>query len=202
MVATGNRIMKFTGTTRRLNALSLALVAVLVSVAPAQAKILHGYLEEIAPAQSDSKSDTASAPATNSFPVSYQGNWHCVTTVTDSGIASVPNGQVMESNVQFHRTADGRILAHWTQPGWTETQATITTYSPTAARIDRTNYYVAEGMQGQWAARSRDQFTQVAGDSIIAKSYVDQYQDGLYVGRYRTTSILHKTSELAFAPQK
>lgn len=191
--------------TKRITTYTLALAAVLGSVVPVQATILHGYVEEAgstAPIQSDSKSGANEAPLANSYPTTYAGDWHCVTTVVDSGVATVPAGLTMASDVQFARTADGRITANWKQPGWTETQASVTIFSAVEARVDRTNYYVADGVQGSWAARSRDQYTQIAPSAIVAKSYVDQYQDGQFIGRYRTTSVLKKQgADLAYNPQ-
>lgn len=124
-----------------------------------------------------------------------------MTTVVDSGVAAIPAGQVMLSDVNFARQADGRVVANWTQPGWTESQASVTSFSQTEARVDRTNYFVAKDQEQSWAARSRDQFTQTNRESITAKSYVDQYVDGQFVGRYRTTSVLQKQpgSNIAFA---
>lgn len=137
----------------------------------------------------------------NSYPSGYQGQWRCVTTVVDSGVPAIPTGQVMLSDVTFARQADGRVTAAWTQPGWTESTSSVTAFSSTEARVDRTNYFVSKDIDQSWAARSRDQFTQTTRQSITAKSYVDQYVDGQFVGRYRTTSVLQKApgSDIALA---
>jgi hypothetical protein len=155
---------------------------------------LHGYLErqDSTTPQSDPTSGAQDVPVANSYPDAFQGSWHCVTTVTDSGVQTVLAGQIMTSDVKFAKVPDGRIVAKWIQPGWTETQASITRFSKTDARVDRTNYYTAEGMENSWAARSRDQFSQTEPETIVAQSYVDQYIDGQFVGRYRTKSLLHK----------
>lgn len=188
---------------KKITVLSAALLASMAFL-PAQATILHGYLEEQtqpAPVQVDSTSGASETPLPNSYPSGYQGSWHCITTVSDSGVASIPAGQTMLSDVNFVRQADGRIVANWMQPGWTESQATVTAFSNTEARVDRTNYFVCKDLDQSWAARSRDQFSQTSRESITAKSYVDQYVDGQFIGRYRTTSVLHKApgSNIAFA---
>lgn len=128
----------------------------------------------------------------NTFPRSFEGSWKCETLVTESGVDTVPAGSKLISDVQFARLADGRIVARWNQPGWTETQANATTFNAKEARVDRTSYYYGEGINGAWAARSRDHFVQINADQIAVKSYVDQYIDGQYVGRYRTASVLHR----------
>ncbi|MFN8553872.1 MAG: hypothetical protein U0103_20555 [Candidatus Obscuribacterales bacterium] len=203
----------------KIAVLSAALMAS-ITLLPAQSNVLHGYLEhtaeQTAPAATPNQSSSPapnSAPSTDSvsgavealipesYPPGYQGSWHCVTTVVDSGVPAIPAGQIMLSDVTFARQPDGRITAAWTQPGWTESTSSVTAFSSTEARVDRTNYFVSKDLDQSWAARSRDQFTQNSRQSITAKSYVDQYIDGQFVGRYRTTSLLQKSpgSDIAFA---
>ncbi len=187
-----------------------------MALLPAQSNVLHGYIEHkaepSAPAatpapapnsapSSDSISGAVEALVPESYPSGYQGSWHCVTTVVDSGVQAIPAGQVTLSDVTFARQADGRVTAAWTQPGWTESTSSVTSFSSTEARVDRTNYFVSKDLDQSWAARSRDQFTQTSRQSITAKSYIDQYIDGQFVGRYRTTSVLQKAagSDIAFA---
>ena len=188
--------------TTKLNILSTLTLSLLAFAAPAQSTVLHGYLEQqSAAAKTDAACGAENINLANSYPATYQGSWHCITTVVDSGVPTILVGQVMASDVNFNKSNDGRVTATWTQPGWTESQASVTTFSNSDARVDRTNYYVADGMDKSWAARSRDQFSQTAADAIVAKSYVDQYIDGQFVGRYRTTSVLHKQAggNIAFA---
>lgn len=132
-------------------------------------------------------------PSANSFPASYQGAWYCETTVIDSTLPAVSKGQVIGSEVVFYTNKDGTIRARWNQPGWVETQSQAITFNGTEAKADRTTYYFGDNMQGNWAARGRDQFAQTGPDQISAKSYVDQYMDGQYLGRYRTVSVLKRT---------
>jgi len=195
---------------------SIILAATLLAsmaLSPAQANVLHGYLEHQAEAQlapsatptpapsSDSISGAVETLIPNSYPAGYQGQWRCITTVVDSGVAAIPTGSVLLSDVTFARQADGRVTAAWVQPGWTESTSSVTAFSGTEARVDRTNYFVSKDLDQSWAARSRDQFTQTNRQSITAKSYIDQYVDGQFVGRYRTTSVLQKApgSDIALA---
>lgn len=173
-----------------VGALTLGL---LTFSAPAQSTVLQGYLEhQTTPVKTDAAYGADQIEMPNSYPVSYEGSWHCVTTVVDSGVPTIFVGQIVDSDVSFNKATDGKITATWMQPGWTESQASVTTFSNSEARVDRTNYYIAAGLDKSFAARSRDQFSQTAPDAIVAKSYVDQYVDGQFVGRYRTTSVLHK----------
>lgn len=132
-------------------------------------------------------------PTTNSFPATYQGAWYCQTTVVDSTLPAVLQGQVIGSEVVFFLSKDGGIHARWNQPGWVETQSQAISFNGTEAKADRTTYYFGDNMQGSWAARARDQFAQTGPDMISAKSYVDQYLDGQYLGRYRTVSVLKRS---------
>jgi len=135
-------------------------------------------------------------PATaNSFPLTYQGAWYCETTVIDSTLPAVAQGQVIGSEVVFYPAKDGTIHARWNQPGWVETQSQAVTFNGSEAKADRTTYYFGDNMQGSWAARARDQFAQTSADAITAKSYVDQYMDGQYLGRYRTVSVLKRNAD-------
>jgi len=182
----------------KVSTLMTVLAATLFTTPTFAAPMLHGHVEDANEAQEQQQQQTAApklqALIENSFPAGYEGTYHCVTTVVDSGVASVPVGQVMLSEIEFAHGQDGRIIEHWAQPGWTETQSTITSYNDRESRVDRTSYFFGENMQGNWAARTRDQFTQMSPHSIVAKSYVDQYLDGQYLGRYRTTSVLEKQS--------
>ncbi len=158
--------------------------------------MLHGRLEEMAvkqPAMNEQKLSVSSIP--NSFPYSYAGIWRCETTVVDSGVSTILTGSKSVSEISFKHSPDGRTLASWAQPGWTEAEASPVSFSTEKARVDRTNYYWADGVKGAWAARSRDDFTRVSDNQMISKSYIDQYVDGQYVGRYRTTSVLYKISD-------
>jgi hypothetical protein len=202
-------------TLRLLPAKIIMLLAVLAISSPAQAMLLSGQVEQAeevkevelqnqkpqaAPPnfqgqQQKPKAEQArpQSPTANSFPASYQGAWYCETTVIDSTLPAVAKGQVIGSEVVFYSSKDGTIHARWNQPGWVETQSQAITFNGTEAKADRTTYYFGDNMQGNWAARGRDQFAQTGPDAISAKSYVDQYMDGQYLGRYRTVSVLKRT---------
>lgn len=140
-------------------------------------------------------------PPPNSFPANYSGRWQCVTRVVDSAVDSVAVGTELKSEVCFVDVPDGRVVARWVQPGWTETQASAMSWSSREAQTDRTSYYYGEGMNGSWASRSRDHFLQVGIDRLECKSYVDQYLDGRYIGRYRTISILSRLGTVSTIAQ-
>lgn len=126
----------------------------------------------------------------NSFPQGFAGRWQCQTRVTDSAVESVAVGTNLVSEVQFEKRADGRVVAVWLQPGWTESQAAAVAWNANEARVDRTCYYFGDGMNGAWASRSRDHFVAKSADNMECDSYIDQYLDGRYLGRYRTVSVL------------
>lgn len=215
--------METWGKTVKQVLLSSAAVAVLIPQS-AQAMLLTGHLESkdgsdepkqsaqqpsqqlqsrtpqlspqlpAAPNQTNQNQSQSPANPVNSFPLSYQGAWYCETTVIDSTLPAVAQGQVIGSEVVFYPAKDGTIHARWNQPGWVETQSQAVTFNGSEAKADRTTYYFGDNMQGSWAARARDQFAQTGADAITAKSYVDQYMDGQYLGRYRTVSVLKRNS--------
>lgn len=146
---------------------------------------------------------TAQVP--NSLPKGFAGQWQCVTRVIDSGVSSVNVGTELVSEVQFQEVQNGRVIARWQQPGWTETQSSALSWGACEAQVDRTSYYFGDGYNGAWASRSRDHFVQANPDQLECRSYVDQYIDGRYIGRYRTISILTRmgtTSNIALGSEK
>jgi hypothetical protein len=60
--------------------------------------------------------------------------------------------------------------------------------------IDRTSYYFGD-RNNAWATHSRDSYSLLEGNKVLATSEVDQYIDGRYVGRYCTKSVLIKVSD-------
>ncbi len=182
--------------------LSLILICSSVAASPSQATLLRGYINRtqeqsqpgVAKDIQNSSPNSAQIPVNlNSFPTAFEGRWRCVTIVTDSSLDAVEPGNEMVSEIQFQRLPDGKIWAKWNQPGWREAQSAVTAWSPSEAQIDRTDYYYGDNADGTWGARSRDRFTQVDKLKIIGQSYVDQYKNGQYLGRYRTKSVLYKT---------
>ena len=176
----------------QLSCMALLLIACLqlsLSTAPALATLLEGRVEH----QVGELSAQVQRVTQNTFPRAYQGTWHCVTTVTDSAVSMVIPGTVTQCNVEFKRDTEGLVQANWSQPGWTESQRTVVAFSATEAQMDRTAYYWADGAGGAWATRSRDSFTLTAANSLVSNSNVDQYVDGQYAGRYRTSSVFTKT---------
>lgn len=163
---------------------------------PANAVLLHGYLSDTTSEQQQrllnvAKSvDNAAIARRDSFPADVQGGWQCVTVVIDSLVDTVPVGQKMVSRMDFVRATDGRVVARFQQPGWTEAQESVTAFSTTQYQMDKTNYYYGDHVNGAWAARSRDRYQLLERNRMIAESEVDQYIDGRYVGRYRTRSSL------------
>ena len=176
--------------------LTVAFAVTGLFTAASAGTMLHGHLEEMAINQPPVNEQKLNASVvSNSFPSSFAGTWRCETTVVDSGVSTILPGQKSVSEISFKHVQDGRTLASWAQPGWTEAEASQVSFSTEKARVDRTNYYWGDGVQGAWAARSRDDFTRVSDNRMISKSYIDQYVDGQFVGRYRTTSVLYRLSD-------
>ncbi len=180
---------------------SFSAVLVAVVGGPGRtATLLRGYVSQTheqpsaRPGSRSSKPELSGDASIGSFPTTYEGIWHCLTVVVDSSLESVPKGQQMESEIEFRRFPDGRVVARWNQPGWVESQAAVTAWSSSESQIDRTDYYYSDSINGSWAARSRDRFTQVAPDKMTSQSYIDQYLDGQFLGRYRTQSTLVRKS--------
>lgn len=174
----------------------LTLQSVLGSNAPVQAKLLNGHIEQIKEAEADNGEDINNPKVSNSFPQEYIGLWRCQTSVTDSQVETVAKGTTLACDIQFVPDKTGKVTGQWIQPGWVETQVSTLSWNPQEAKVDRTSYYFGQSavMGGSWACRSRDHFIQLSKDKMECQSYIDQYLDGKYLGRYRTRSILTRVN--------
>jgi hypothetical protein len=168
----------------------------LFSLPANSATLLHGYLSDTTPEQQQKllnaarPIDNGAIARSDSFPADVQGTWQCITVVTDSLVDTVPVGQKMISRMDFVKANDGRVVARFQQPGWTEAQESVTAFSSTQYQMDKTNYFYGDHANGAWAARSRDSYQVLEKNRMISESEVDQYINGRYVGRYRTRSTL------------
>lgn len=169
---------------------------------PGQAAILHGYLQNDDPCENSTDivrrvnpAEGAEPVAPHTFPATFQGTWQCVTVVLDSSVDMVPVGKQISSRLDFVRQADGSLKAKWQQDGWVQAQTSVTAFNSRQVMMDRTDYFYADSSGTAWAARSRDQFNIVGPNKIEARSEVDQYAAGQYLGRYRTQSILYRLNE-------
>lgn len=174
----------------------LALTLLSVSFAPLHAKLLSGHIEQIKEVEATPKEDTKPNSVSNSFPENYIGVWHCQTLVTDSQVDTVVKGTSLACDIQFVPDKTGKVTGQWIQPGWVETQISTLSWNPQEAKVDRTSYYFGQSMVqgGSWACRSRDHFIQLSENKMECQSYIDQYIDGRYLGRYRTKSVLTRAT--------
>jgi|GEM_PF-4822147 len=176
-------------------ALCMLILTLTVSIAPdASARFLHGYLKKDRATVDTTGGATTNQPQSQSFPSTYEGLWRCQSTVIDSQVNIVPTGHKLTSVIRFVRNPNSKLIAQWVQPGWNETHATVQKFSESEAKLERTNIYSGDNASN-WAARSQDVFTQIDDATMVAQSEVDQYMDGLYIGRYRTESILSRITQ-------
>lgn len=49
-----------------------------------------------------------------------------------------------------------------------------------------------QGIGGGWTARSQEHLKLLDPNTMIAESVVEQYLNGQFVGRYKTSSVLKK----------
>lgn len=188
--------------------LSIISLVLLAATIPAQAALLRGYLQQGPAATASSGEDFQSdsigiAPeatklhramiADNSFPQAFAGAWKCITVVVDSAVSSIPIGHRVESAVNFVQTNDGRVVARWEQPGWTEAQSSVVPVSDNEVSLERTNYYMEHGATA-WAAHSKDRYLQIDANRIAASSQVEQFIGGRFLGQYQTKSMLYRVS--------
>ncbi len=176
-------------------AASVMLLLSVISL-PAEATLLHGYVNGAGASENTAMINSArvveqqAVARTDSFPLEVQGSWQCVTVVIDSLVDTVGVGQKVVSQLDFVKGSDGRVVARFQQPGWSEAQESITAFSSTQYQMDKTNYFYGDRAAGAWAARSRDKYQLLEKNRMIAESEVDQYINGRYVGRYRTRSTM------------
>ena len=193
---------KFGKILSKLNASALAVTTALLSATPLPASpLLRGYVKEDTACNRPLPANISVTTPLNACqeqqdPLArFAGTWQSITTVTDSLISTVEAGQRVVSTMEFARSNEGHLYAKWQQPGWREAHSAVTITAANNFVIDRTSYYLGDRTAGSWATRSRDQYSLVDGNKILASSEVDQYLDGRYLGRYTTQSVLLKVSD-------
>lgn len=174
---------------------ALMLTLAFAGSIPVEAKLLSGHIEQIKEVEAQPQENAQSQPS-NSFPENYVGVWHCQTTVVDSQVDTVAKGTNLACDIQFVPDKTGKVTGQWIQPGWVETQISTLSWNPKEAKVDRTTYYFGQSVVqgGSWACRSRDHFIQISENKMECQSYIDQYIDGRYLGRYRTKSLLTRAT--------
>ncbi len=179
--------------------LVLGVLGILGGVAPpVQSMILRGYVSEgrLACVQQGlvRRHKALAQVKTDCLPESYLGRWQCLTVVTASGVAVAVAGQSVVSEIEFVRQEDGRITAAWQQAGWTETNSQVKRIDALSAIISRVSQYQGPGRNRGMICHCWDSFVQTDREHMAAESYVDQWVEGQYQGRYQTRSVLSRVS--------
>lgn len=130
--------------------------------------------------------------ASNTFPVSFAGEWQCESVVVSSAVPDVVPGQHIRSHVNFVKSPQGLVSMVWSQSGWTSTLTSLSVKGENHASTRRLNQYC----DGSWTANSRDRYTQVSYDQLVATSRVEQYVNGQYIGTYTTQSVLKRVEPM------
>lgn len=128
----------------------------------------------------------------NTFPVTFAGQWQCESIVVSSAVPDVAPGQHIRSYVNFVKSPQGLVSMIWSQSGWTSTLTSLRVKGENHASTRRLNQYC----DGSWTANSRDRYTQVSFDQLVATSRVEQYVNGQYVGTYTTQSVLKRVEPM------
>ncbi len=128
----------------------------------------------------------------NTFPVSFAGAWQCESIVVSSAVPDVVPGQHIRSQVNFVKSPQGVVSMIWSQSGWTSTLTSLRVKGENHASTRRLNQYC----DGSWTASSRDRYTQISNDQLVATSRVEQYVNGQYIGTYTTQSVLKRVEPM------
>jgi hypothetical protein len=171
---------------------SLSLTQV---ITPASAVMLHGSVQtaDFASAQPMPMSASLSPQAQRDARADVlEGNWKCVSQVVASNVPGVTPGKVVQSAVQYRKDGRGNLVELWFQNQWTPANSAVVKLD--SDLLTSTHESTSPGNDGgAWSARSHDLYKIVAPTRIVAKSTVEQFVNGQFIGQYQTASVLLKS---------
>ena len=121
-----------------------------------------------------------------------QGEWLCLTQVTQSSTAGVTPGMTVRCRVNYTRDNQGNLVENWSQDGWTPSSGAVVKLD--SANITVSHVSCLPSRQGVISAQSTDVLSLLSPSTMIAEGLVNQYRDGEFIGQYRTSSMLRRAS--------
>jgi hypothetical protein len=151
---------------------------------PGHGKPLTCQTEPVRPIASPAALPVASPITT---PSTVQGVWMCTTQVVESSAPTVQAGTVVECQIKFQALDANRVVAQWAQQGWAPTVAAVGHCGGGMLRITH------ESANRGYSAAHSDDYVQVVNPKVMRSvSVVNQFENGVYVGSYKTQSILKR----------
>lgn len=127
----------------------------------------------------------------------FLGKWNMQTIVTSSNCPYILTGTTTESNLEIKQTQvhDERIRflkALWKGGKWADSKTTIKLLNEKEAISERVTTFKTDD-KNNWKSILIDHLKLTEENTIHSESIVLQYKNGIFIGEYKTFSILTKS---------
>lgn len=180
--------------TSKIKSVAAAITIFVISGQAANAAVLRGGVQvnDVLPAQQNNTFALSAEQRIVLQKEIIEGTWNCISNVVASTCPAVMPGTVVHSLIGYLRTTQGALVQQWNEAGWTPAVTPVLKF--TESSITTTKISNMQGIGGGWTARSQEHLKLVDQHTMVAESVVDQYLNGQFVGRYKTSSVLKKNS--------
>ncbi len=122
--------------------------------------------------------------------INFVGTWYMQTIVTESNCPHILVGTTTESTVQI--TPLLNLL--WQGGEWDKAQSTLKLLNENEAIAERSTELKTND-DNTWKAILVDHLNITEQNTIHSESIVEQYKNGIRIGKYKTFSILTKSND-------
>lgn len=158
----------------------------------AQAAMLQGGVQQSVPVSSSPavlRAGTNSDCQRISRANILEGNWACTSQVISSAVRGVLPGTQVNSMIHYQQDGLGNMVANWFQNSWSPATSAVVKIDTALMTASRES--AADSATG-WSARCQDVYRIVAPNKMVSESIVQQFANGVYIGSYKTQSVLIK----------
>lgn len=178
--------------TSNIKSVAAAITVFIVSGQAANATVLRGGVKvnDGLPEQSNNTFALSAEQKVAQQKEAVEGTWNCISKVVASTCPAVMPGTVVHSLIQYLKNTQGSLVQQWNEAGWMPASTPVLKFTESSITTTKTSNM--QGIGGGWTARSQEHLKLLDPNTMIAESVVEQYLNGQFVGRYKTSSVLKK----------